>query len=207
MPRWRSHWPIWLLTWVILTFATSRPSSCADRGASAWTRAPLRPAAWAEWRPSRASPRPWAPRRRALLDDSPSSSTRASSTGASRPSASRRALLRLRRLLDDLRLDRCRVRQGGLLRSGPDPRQRQHLADLLAAIRATSSGRRSCCSATTVAFAMLIGFVVPRLFASTLRTPPSSSTARTPPPAMTPVPSRPGAASRAPHRIGRAPRG
>ena len=47
-------------------------------------------------------------------------------------------------------------------------------------------------SAATVAFAMLIGFVVPRLFASTLRTPPSSSTARTPPPAMTPVPSEAG---------------
>ncbi len=56
-------------------------------------------------------------------------------------------------------------------------------------MRATSSGRRSSFSATIVAFAMLIGFVVPRLFASTLRTPASSSTARTPPPAMTPVPS------------------
>ena len=43
-----------------------------------------------------------------------------------------------------------------------------------------------------VAFAMLIGFVVPRLFASTLRTPASSSTARTPPPAITPVPSEAG---------------
>ena len=42
---------------------------------------------------------------------------------------------------------------------------------------------------------MLIGFVVPRLFASTLRTPPSSSTARTPPPAMTPVPSEAGRSS------------
>src|SRR5581483_9190105 len=59
-------------------------------------------------------------------------------------------------------------------------------------IRATSSGRRSSLSATIVAFAMLIGFVVPRLFASTLRTPASSSTARTPPPAMTPVPSEAG---------------
>ena len=39
---------------------------------------------------------------------------------------------------------------------------------------------------------MLIGFVVPRLFASTFRTPPSSSTARTPPPAITPVPSEAG---------------
>src|SRR2546423_258704 len=36
---------------------------------------------------------------------------------------------------------------------------------------------------------MLIGFVVPRLFARMSRIPASSSTARTPPPAMTPVPS------------------
>src|SRR5579884_89334 len=35
-------------------------------------------------------------------------------------------------------------------------------------MRATSSGRRSPWSATTVAFAMLIGFVAPRLLASTL---------------------------------------
>ena len=55
--------------------------------------------------------------------------------------------------------------------------------------RATSSGRRSDWSALTVAFAMLIGFVVPRLFARMSRIPASSSTARTPPPAMTPVPS------------------
>ena len=55
--------------------------------------------------------------------------------------------------------------------------------------RATSSGRRRFLSPSTVAFAMLIGFVVPRLLASTSRMPASSSTARTPPPAMTPVPS------------------
>ena len=55
--------------------------------------------------------------------------------------------------------------------------------------RATSSGRRSFARPSTVAFAMLIGFVVPRLFASTSRIPASSRTARTPPPAMTPVPS------------------
>src|SRR4029077_16541470 len=59
-------------------------------------------------------------------------------------------------------------------------------------ILATSSGRRSSLSAAIVAFAMLIGLVVPRLFASTLRTPASSSTARTPPPAITPVPSEAG---------------
>src|SRR5439155_3733464 len=56
-------------------------------------------------------------------------------------------------------------------------------------MRATSSGRRSDCSALTVALSRLIGFVVPRLFASTSRMPASSSTARTPPPAITPVPS------------------
>src|SRR5215208_252401 len=59
-------------------------------------------------------------------------------------------------------------------------------------IRATSSGRRSRVSASTVAFAMLIGFVVPSDFARTLRMPASSSTARTPPPAITPVPSEAG---------------
>ena len=36
---------------------------------------------------------------------------------------------------------------------------------------------------------MLIGFVVPRDFASTSRIPASTNTARTPPPAITPVPS------------------
>ena len=59
-------------------------------------------------------------------------------------------------------------------------------------MRATSSGRRSFFRPSTVALAMLIGFVVPRLFASTSRMPASSSTARTPPPAMTPVPSEAG---------------
>jgi hypothetical protein len=39
---------------------------------------------------------------------------------------------------------------------------------------------------------MLIGFVVPSDFASTSRMPPSSSTARTPPPAITPVPGEAG---------------
>src|SRR6266540_252537 len=56
-------------------------------------------------------------------------------------------------------------------------------------IRATSSGRRSRRSPSTVAFAMLIGLVVPRLFARMSRTPASSRIARTPPPAITPVPS------------------
>src|SRR4029079_3529779 len=55
--------------------------------------------------------------------------------------------------------------------------------------RATSSGRRSRLRPSTVAFAMLIGLVGPMLFASTARIAASSSTARTPPPAITPVPS------------------
>src|SRR4029450_7763227 len=58
--------------------------------------------------------------------------------------------------------------------------------------RATSSGRRSALRPATVALAMLIGFVVPRLFATPSRIPASSSTARTPPPAITPVPSEAG---------------
>src|SRR5450759_83438 len=56
-------------------------------------------------------------------------------------------------------------------------------------MRATSSGRRRLLSAFTVALAMLIGLVVPRLLARMSWIPASSSTARTPPPAMTPVPS------------------
>src|SRR5262249_11567889 len=54
---------------------------------------------------------------------------------------------------------------------------------------ATSWGRPSRLSPSTVARVMLIGVVVPRLFASTSRMPASSSTARVPPPAITPVPS------------------
>src|SRR5213079_2703093 len=42
---------------------------------------------------------------------------------------------------------------------------------------------------------MLIGFVVPRLFARMSRIPASSRTARTPPPAITPVPSLAGRSS------------
>ena len=60
---------------------------------------------------------------------------------------------------------------------------------------ATSSGRRSWRSACSAAFSMLIGFVVPSDFASTSRIPPSSSTARTPPPAITPVPGEAGRSS------------
>ena len=60
---------------------------------------------------------------------------------------------------------------------------------------ATSSGRRSWRSACSAAFSMLIGFVVPSDFASTSRMPPSSSTARTPPPAITPVPGEAGRSS------------
>src|SRR3954471_18542303 len=57
---------------------------------------------------------------------------------------------------------------------------------------ATSSGERRFSSAVTVAFTRLIGFCDPSDFDSTSRIPASSSTARTPPPAMTPVPSEAG---------------
>src|SRR3954452_2826143 len=57
---------------------------------------------------------------------------------------------------------------------------------------ATSCGERSICSAVTVAFTRLIGFWLPSDFESTSWMPASSSTARTPPPAITPVPSEAG---------------
>ena len=53
---------------------------------------------------------------------------------------------------------------------------------------ATCSGRRRLVSPCIVALTRLIGFWVPMLFVSTSRIPASSSTARTPPPAITPVP-------------------
>src|SRR5215216_1934777 len=53
---------------------------------------------------------------------------------------------------------------------------------------ATCWGLRSDCRAATVAFTRLIGFWLPRDFESTSLMPASSSTARTPPPAITPVP-------------------
>src|SRR3954452_2992160 len=57
---------------------------------------------------------------------------------------------------------------------------------------ATSSGERRFWSAVMVALTRLIGFCEPSDFDSTSRIPASSSTARTPPPAMTPVPSEAG---------------
>src|SRR5207248_758204 len=54
---------------------------------------------------------------------------------------------------------------------------------------ATSSGVRNDSSPVIVALTRLMGFWDPRLFDSTSRMPASSSTARTPPPAITPVPS------------------
>ena len=54
------------------------------------------------------------------------------------------------------------------------------------------SGRAAAAAPSTVAFTRLIGFWVPSDFDSTSRMPASSSTARTPPPAMTPVPSEAG---------------
>src|ERR1700724_2662986 len=60
---------------------------------------------------------------------------------------------------------------------------------------AAAAGRRRFFSPSTVAFAMLIGFVVPRLLARMSRIPASSRTARTPPPAITPVPGLAGRSS------------
>src|SRR5436309_1117822 len=54
---------------------------------------------------------------------------------------------------------------------------------------ATSSGRFRFLRPSTVAISRLIGLAVPSDLARMSRTPPSSSTARTPAPAITPVPS------------------
>src|SRR5918992_707313 len=60
---------------------------------------------------------------------------------------------------------------------------------------ATCFGSRSVWSASTVAFTRLIGFWLPSDFESTSWMPASSSTARTPPPAITPVPAEAGFSS------------
>src|SRR3954451_7747493 len=60
---------------------------------------------------------------------------------------------------------------------------------------ATCSGLRRSLSACMVARTRLIGFWLPRLFESTSWIPASSSTARTPPPAITPVPAEAGLSS------------
>src|SRR4051794_23354047 len=60
---------------------------------------------------------------------------------------------------------------------------------------ATCSGLRRSRSAAIVARTRLIGFWLPRLFESTSWIPASSSTARTPPPAITPVPAEAGLSS------------
>src|SRR5262245_57930398 len=60
---------------------------------------------------------------------------------------------------------------------------------------ATWSGLRSVSSALTVALTRLIGFWLPSDFDSTSWIPASSSTARTPPPAITPVPGEAGFSS------------
>src|SRR6185369_4683398 len=57
---------------------------------------------------------------------------------------------------------------------------------------ATSSGRRRPCRPAIVAFTRLIGFWVPSDLERMSWIPASSSTARTPPPAMTPVPGEAG---------------
>src|SRR5262249_24108968 len=60
------------------------------------------------------------------------------------------------------------------------------------------SGVRSSCSAANVARTMLCGLCEPMHLVSTLAMPASSTTARTPPPAMTPVPSDAGRSMTAP---------
>ena len=64
----------------------------------------------------------------------------------------------------------------------------QHLLDREAAQLGDVLGRRRPVRPSIVALTRLIGFWVPIDFESTSRTPASSSTARTPPPAITPVP-------------------
>src|ERR1051325_5538503 len=65
-------------------------------------------------------------------------------------------------------------------------------------IAATSEGRRRRFSPSTVAFTMLCGLRVPRHLVSTFITPATSSTARTPAPAITPVPGDAGLSSTSP---------
>ena len=60
---------------------------------------------------------------------------------------------------------------------------------------ATWRGSRSSCSAAIVALTRLIGFWLPSDFERTSWIPASSSTARTPPPAITPVPGEAGLSS------------
>ena len=73
----------------------------------------------------------------------------------------------------------------------PEPDERPSTsATVLPRSAATSSGRRSDFRPATVAATRLTGLLVPSDFVRMSRIPASSSTARTPPPAMTPVPSR-----------------
>ena len=65
-------------------------------------------------------------------------------------------------------------------------------ATVLSRSAATSSGRRSALSPATVAATRFTGLLVPSDLLRMSRIPASSSTARTPPPAMTPVPSEAG---------------
>src|SRR6185369_6438608 len=71
-------------------------------------------------------------------------------------------------------------------------------ARLLPRSAATASGGFSMRSASMVARTMLCGLFEPRHLVSTLAMPASSTTARTPPPAMTPVPSDAGFSSTEP---------
>src|SRR3954466_7976229 len=73
----------------------------------------------------------------------------------------------------------------------PPPRPSTRSTDRPRSV-ATSSGRRRPCRPAIVAFTRLIGFWVPRDLERMSWIPASSSTARTPPPAMTPVPGEAG---------------
>src|SRR4051794_2972699 len=79
----------------------------------------------------------------------------------------------------------------------PPPRPRTPLIDRPRS-SATSSGRRRDCRPATVALTRLIGFCEPSDLERMSWIPASSSTARTPPPAMTPVPGEAGLGSTGP---------
>src|SRR5947209_13119081 len=81
--------------------------------------------------------------------------------------------------------------------SGSPPRPKTWLIDRPRS-SATSSGVRSDSSPAIVAFTRLMGFCEPRLLERMSWMPASSSTARTPPPAITPVPGEAGFSSTRP---------
>ena len=92
--------------------------------------------------------------------------------------------------------------RAALRRRGSPPRPSTWLIDRPRS-SPTSSGVRRPRSPSTVALTRLIGFWVPRLLERMSWMPASSSTARTPPPAITPVPGRPASAAPGRSRISR----